>query len=90
MRGIDYVGLILIGAVGIGGAVYFVKSRPIEPQGYAQPGIPIPVVPQGQNFIVAPNQQAGSTTGQDAVGVINALGNLSTSLFGAGGVGKLF
>lgn len=91
MRGIDWVGVVLLGALGVGGAVYFVKTRPLEPQGYAQPGYSVPVVAQGQNF-VEPQRPvgAGSTGGQDATNVINAVSGLATSLFGQGGFGKLF
>lgn len=93
MRPIDWVGLVLVGGVLAGGAFYFVKMRPLETDGYSPTGYPVSVVPQGQNFVVpnGQNQQpAGSSAGQDAVGIIGAVGGLAESLFGKGGVGRLF
>lgn len=95
MKVIDWVGVVLIGGVVVGGAAfYFVKMRPLQPQVQAGNGVPVPVVGQGQNFVqpVQPQHPAtggGTQTGNDVIGTIGALGGLATSLF-PNGIGGLF
>ena len=90
MKALDWVGLVLIGGVVIGGgAFYFVKMRPLSPQQQAGVGAPVSVVPQGSVFVQAVPHSNTSQGVNDATAVIGAVGGLAHSLF-PNGIGGLF